>query len=159
MPYTRHKLRKKESKELAEKLSSLFGFVLDWNEIDILNMGNIVLIIVEDEAVGFFHNDKPYLTIMGIMKYMPKEKWIEVDKNAIKFICNGADIMLPGIVNFDESINEGESVWIRDEVHKKPIAVGIAIMNSKEMKEKDKGKAVKNIHYIGDDIWNWRNLL
>ncbi|MEW5759754.1 MAG: DUF1947 domain-containing protein, partial [Candidatus Thermoplasmatota archaeon] len=84
MPYKRHKLRKKEAKELAEKLSSLFGFVLDWNEIDILNMGNIVLIIVEDEAVGFFHNDKPYLTIMGIMKYMPKEKWIEVDKNAIK---------------------------------------------------------------------------
>jgi PUA domain protein len=29
-------------------------------------------------------------------------------------------------------------------------------MNGKEMKEADKGKAIKNLHYVGDKIWNFK---
>jgi predicted RNA-binding protein (TIGR00451 family) len=72
---------------------------------------------------------------------------------AIKFIVNGADVMSPGIVDADASIREGDIVWVRDVKNKKPIAVGIALKPGAEM-PKTQGKAVKTLHYVGDEIWN-----
>ena len=63
--------------------------------------------------------------------------------------------MAPGIVDADKNISENDPVWICDEKYRKPLAVGIAVMNGEQMIKEDKGKAVKIIHYIGDDIWNF----
>ena len=71
-------------------------------------------------------------------------------------MVNGADVMAPGIVDADEDIKEGDVVFVVDENHKKPICVGIALMDGKSMKESDKGRAIKNLHYVGDKIWNFR---
>ena len=77
-----------------------------------------------------------------------------VDMGAVKFVTNGADVMSPGIVDADENIIEGDQVWICDEEHYKPLAVGIAIMNGKQMISERQGKSVKIIHYVGDVLWN-----
>jgi len=41
-----------------------------------------------------------------------------------------------------------------EEQYGRPLAIGIALMSGKAMKEKPKGKAVKNIHHAKDKIWN-----
>jgi len=80
-------------------------------------------------------------------------KKITVDMGAIKFVINGADIMRPGITEIEEGIAKDELVVIIDERNKKPLVVGIALYDSAEMKKITSGKVVKNIHYVGDEIW------
>jgi PUA domain protein len=72
---------------------------------------------------------------------------------AIGFITKGADVMAPGITDVDVSIQRDDLVWICDEKHRKPLAVGIALLTGEEMKTKKPGKAVKTLHYVGDRLW------
>jgi PUA domain protein len=76
-----------------------------------------------------------------------------VDMGAIPYVCNGADVMSPGITNIDGDFSEGDLVIVRDERHRKSLAVGVALAPSGDMREMPKGKAVKSIHYVGDKLW------
>ena len=67
---------------------------------------------------------------------------------------NGADVMSPGIVEADETIEKDDIVLIVDETHNKPLAIGISLITGPEMVENDEGKAIKSIHHVGDEIWN-----
>jgi PUA domain protein len=44
-------------------------------------------------------------------------------------------------------------ILIVDERHGKPLAIGLSLCSSEEMKTADRGKVVKNLHYVGDRIW------
>jgi len=77
-----------------------------------------------------------------------------VDMGAIRFVTNGADIMRPGIVDIDEEISADSFVVIGDERHGKPLAIGISMYSGSEILERDSGKVIINIHYVGDNIWN-----
>ena len=81
------------------------------------------------------------------------EKYATVDMGAINFVIKGADIMSPGIVDADESIQPGETIVIIEETHHKPLAIGTSLISGKEMVENNKGKAIENLHYVGDSIW------
>jgi PUA domain protein len=72
---------------------------------------------------------------------------------AVVFITKGADVMAPGITDADPMIKKDDLVWICDEKHRKPLAIGIAIMTGEEMKTKKTGKAVKTLHFVGDRLW------
>ncbi len=76
-----------------------------------------------------------------------------VDMGAIPYVCNGADVMSPGITSIDGEFGKGDLVIVRDERHGKSLAVGVALVPSEEMREMPKGKAVKSIHYVGDKLW------
>ena len=80
-------------------------------------------------------------------------KKITVDMGAVKFVVNGADIMRPGIVEIEEGILKDEFVAVIDKNNQKPLAVGIALFSSEEMKSMTSGKVIKNIHYVGDELW------
>ena len=81
-------------------------------------------------------------------------KVVVVDMGAVRFMSKGADVMSPGIVDADDEIVEGDIVLIVDETHNKPLAIGISQITGPEMVENTEGKAIKTIHYVGDDIWN-----
>ena len=72
---------------------------------------------------------------------------------AVPFITNGADCMGPGIVDADESIQEGDYVWIRDVKNQVPLAVGQALRSGADLKAKQPGKAIKSINNVGDKLW------
>ena len=76
-----------------------------------------------------------------------------VDMGAIPYVCNGADVMSPGITGIDGEFGEGDLVIVRDEKHRKALAVGVALVPSEDMREMPKGKAVKSVHYVGDKLW------
>lgn len=82
-----------------------------------------------------------------------QEKYATVDMGAINFVIKGADIMSPGIVDADEKIEPGDTIVIIEETHHKPLAIGISLITGKEMVDNDKGKAIENLHYVGDSIW------
>jgi len=108
-----------------------------------------------DEEIDFMMiEDKVVFTLRGLYKYNPKEHFVVVDMGAVGFVAKGADIMAPGIIDADINIQKNDYVWICDEKNRKPLAVGMALMTGEEMKSKNTGKAIKNIHYVGDELWN-----
>jgi len=151
----KHRLRKKEVEELSKILNDTFGKkIFTGNEIiDQADAEGNTVLIINNEILGLIINDRPFLTLKGLLKYAPEKKYVTVDKGAVKFVCNGADIMAPGVTDADSSVKKNELVWVRDETHKKPLAVGVALMSAKEMINKKEGKAVLSVHYIGDKIW------
>ncbi|MBI2183375.1 MAG: RNA-binding protein [Thaumarchaeota archaeon] len=77
---------------------------------------------------------------------------ITVDPGAIKFICNGADVMRPGVVDMT-SFSQDSIVGVKERNYGKFIAVGIAVADSDSLRTASTGPVVKNIHYVGDKFW------
>ena len=94
-----------------------------------------------------------FLTLRGFLEHSDAAKWVDVDHGAIPFLMNGADCMVAGVQAADEDIAVGELVWIRDMTHKKPLAIGWSTMEGQEMASATKGKGIKTLHWIGDELW------
>ena len=78
---------------------------------------------------------------------------IVVDQGAVPFVCNGADIMAPGLRRIEGKFSVGQLVVVREERFHKALAVGSALTGSDEMGIQSGGRVVENIHFIGDDAW------
>jgi len=152
----RHRLKSKEIKDIKDKINKMFksDFFDERSMVETGELDGIKIILVDDEPSFMFCEDEIIFTLHGLNKYKPKENFVVVDMGAIKFITNGADVMAPGIVDVDKNINEDDQVWICDERHRKPLAVGIALMSGEKILSEKQGKAVKVIHYVGDRVWN-----
>ncbi|MEC8548281.1 MAG: PUA domain-containing protein [Candidatus Thermoplasmatota archaeon] len=93
-------------------------------------------------------------TLRGLLTWGLDSGWAEVDHGAIPFLMNGADCMAAGIQNSDHRIKKGDLVWIRDESHRRPLALGWALMDGEEMERTKNGKGIRTVHWIGDDLWS-----
>lgn len=121
-------------------------------------------VVAEDNGI-LLVKGKPYFFSIDGMWYPTLHLLLEkddllpkvvVDKGAIRFVVNGADIMRPGIVSAGRWSVVGKGyqvVVIVDETMGKPIAVGKVEMTSDELLATTGGKVVKNLHRIGDEIW------
>lgn len=147
----RHMVSKKEKKEIIREIEENLGCKID-GEIEIADYEKIKVLFINGKLHGLIIDDIPFLNVEGLKEYKASKKFVIVDDGAIKPILNGADVMAAGIINADENIKKGNLVWIRDE-RGLPIAIGKALIDGKEMKNLKKGKAVENIHHIGDKIW------
>lgn len=98
----------------------------------------------------------PTLVSARILSALPKAT---VNMGAVPYVCNGADVMAPGIVGFEGDFGKDDFVVILDERHRKPIAMTVALSNSEEAKKLEHGKVLKNVHYVGDNIWNFTKQL
>ena len=117
----------------------------------------IKIVSINNLPSFFYYNINNEEVIIPTLKLLQTSqnllKHITIDMGAIKFVVGGADIMRPGITKVQEEIETSQPIGIVDETHGKSIAVGIALLNSKEMQTQEKGKSIKNIHFVGDDIW------
>jgi PUA domain protein len=111
----------------------------------------IDLIFVDGRPLIMMMEGTPFFTVLGAIELKPSKKLVVVDSGAVRFIANGADVMNPGIVFADQDISMGDLVVIVEERHKKPLAVGRALVPGAEMH--GEGKAVKSLHHVGDQIW------
>ena len=160
MPNTtrRHFLKEKDVEKILEELSS--GLPRETRRL--LGSKPRIEVAEAESAEIFILNGKPILARVNhilfptlvfeeILPLLPK---IIVDMGAIPYICNGADIMAPGIVRTQGDFNKNDTLVIADEKHEKPLAIGIALYDSQHMRELKRGKAVQNVHYVGDRLWN-----
>ena len=149
----RHMLRKKETKMIIKQLKETTGIEIK-GKMERVEFNDEVVILVDGEPIILEYEGKYYFTVYGLLKFRPERGKVVVDKGAMPYIINGADVMKPGIVYADESIRKGEFVYVVVEEKETPLAVGIALVDGKEMKN-GKGKAVKNIHHLKDKIWKF----
>jgi PUA domain protein len=161
MPHFRHRrrLRRKEIENLADALENALGckvFSIG-DTVDTAEGGEYDIILVDGAILGMMIEGTPFLTVRGLLKYEPSKRYVTVDMGAVSFVCNGADVMSPGIVEADPAIDEGDLVWIRDEKNMKPLAIGMALVKGTDMAGGGKGKAVKSIHYVGDKLWTFED--
>jgi len=93
----------------------------------------------------------PTLFFEDQLSLLPK---ITVDMGAVQYVCRGADIMAPGIVEIQGEFEEKSLAVILDERHKKPLAIAQSLFSSKTARTLKKGRILRNLTYVGDDIWN-----
>ena len=74
------------------------------------------------------------------------KNWVKVDSGAKEKIRQGANILIPGVLDADSEIKKGNYIAIIDEENKL-VAGGIARVNDTERKEKTRGVYAKN--YLG----------
>jgi PUA domain protein len=155
--YKRHFLKDKEAKMLLEKASEKLKMVLEkifngMPKVEVINadFGEVYLLNGEPALFKSGENIYPTLLFNGVHGLLPK---VVVDMGAIPHVCNGADIMAPGIVRFEGKFVKGDVVLVADERYGKPIAVGEILYNSDEVIEVKHGVVVRNVHYVGDKIW------
>lgn len=110
------------------------------------------IILINRKPAFFYYQDKAVPTLKFLQENNLLKK-ITVDMGAVRFVVNGADIMRPGIVEIEDGIAKDEFVAVIDKNNKKPLAVGIALFDGVEMKAMKTGKVIKNIHYVGDELW------
>lgn len=151
----RKRMREKEVKALREQFSEIFGIdtFTDKDAVDLAESQDFDLIFVNNDILGLIYQEKPFLTVRGLLKYRPEARAVTVDMGAVPYVTNGADVMGPGILDADDSIKEGDLVWIKDVKNNVPLAVGVALRDAQSLKAKEKGKAITTLHNVGDKLW------
>ncbi len=149
----RHKLRKKECKLISKYFEENYGVSIR-GEMEKFEFDKINVITVENEPLILEYEGRYYFTVYGVLKLKPKGGRVVVDEGAMPYVMRGADVMKPGIVEVNESVRAGDFVYVAVEKKLTPIAVGIALIDGREMKG-GKGRAVKNIHHLKDEVWNY----
>jgi PUA domain protein len=149
----RHFLGKREAKKFLKKISEKFGEI-EAKEIEFAKFEDYIIYILDNKIEILEKKGLIYPFLGG--KIINKVPSVIIDMGAIRFVCNGADIMAPGIIDL-EDFPDGKIVVIRDVKHGKPLAVGMALKPSENIKLQKKGKVISNIHYVGDKLWNELN--
>lgn len=106
-------------------------------------------------AIKIGENYLPFLSDSQTLSRFPS---VIVDMGAVKFMCNGANVMRPGIKSFGE-FEKDQIVIIIEESQKKSLAVGRALVSSNEMAQMNKGIVVENLHYISDKYWEAKKTI
>ena len=148
----RRALRRKDAGALLEEASGLVGEVKASKVEEAEAEDGRTVYLLDDEILFFRDGDSLVPTLRG--PYVDRLPAAVVDMGAVPFVCKGADVMAPGITEVRGEFEEGRLVVVRDIRHGKALAVGRALRPSKEIMASRKGKAVQNLHYVGDKLWN-----
>jgi PUA domain protein len=165
MPTTRRRytLKSKQAKIILNAAQQ----EVKGNKDPVFSSGPKVEIVEADVGEIYLVNGKPLLfksesRIMPTLFYenfVAQAPKIVVDMGAVPHVCNGADVMAPGIVKIIGEFNKSELVVVIDERHKKPLALGESLCNAEKMRESRQGAVIKNLHYVSDKIWNFAKVL
>ena len=123
------------------KIKTLKVYEAEKNKF-LLKAENFVAVRVDEHLVPFVGSE-------DLLRHFP---FVTVDMKAVKFVCNGANIMRPGITTF-QFFQKDSIVVIKDESHFKALSVGIALESSADATPKNRGCIICNIHYVGDRVW------
>jgi len=161
--HRRYSLKSKEAKILLNKASEKLK----------MNLGTVVGAKANVEAIEadrgevLLINGKPLLFRIGedvfptlffkeVSALLPT---VVVDMGAVPYVCNGADVMAPGIVHIAGEFSKGAIVLVVDEKHGKPLALGEILYDAENAKNVKQGVVVKNVHWVSDKIWNFAKAL
>ena len=124
------------------------------SRVEVVEVAPKGAIVVIDDRAAFIQRDEhviPTLLNETVLHRLPA---IRVDAGAVPYICNGADLMAPGVVSFDGAFKAGDIVVIVDDRFAKGVAVARALYDIGEAAEKQQGKIAVNLHFIGDVFWD-----
>jgi len=150
-------LKEKEAKQLLAEFSEKVGIHLQpllvlKPPIETTETNGWEIFFIDREPVFARSTDGLFPTLGSdkLLSAMPK---VVINMGAVPHVCNGADIMAPGIVRFEGTFKREDIVVVSDERHQKPIAIAIALYDVEEARKLRHGKILKNVHYVGDKLW------
>lgn len=145
-------ISKSETDDLLKQVSA------QW-KIEIPKAKNLKMYRIMDNVQIFTANDimilkieETYLPFLSQTSLLEKFPHVLVDMGAVKFMCNGANVMRPGIRSHSEFDRE-QVVCVIEESQHKFLAVGKSLVPSSELETMEKGEVIKNMHYISDKYW------
>ena len=147
-------LSKRDARNIIEKMAKKWPLTPDFGKLFQVKIVEIdehshLLLFSDLEAIRLDDLVIPFLKRNEILQDFPH---VEVNQGAVPHICNGADVMRPGIVGW-RAFKRDDIIGIRESNYKKFIAVGIALIDQSDMERMKKGIVVKNLHYVGDKFW------
>jgi PUA domain protein len=156
--HKRYFLKARESKNLLKKASEKLKTDL---ELLFKNRGDVEVFQAEVGQILLI-DGKPLLIKAGediyptlkFDEYFHSAAKVVVDMGAVPYVCKGANVMAPGIRRFEGQFDKNSIVFVVDERHGKPIALGEILYNTEEAKSVKQGIVVKNMYYVGDKTWN-----
>ena len=153
----RRPINKNEARSSKEGISSTHNLEMPISagKFEIGKTDNFDVLISKGNIIALIDNNLVHLAVRGLLINSVERGWVQVDMGAVPYVCNGANTMSAGINDVSPEVVKGQHVWIREENHHKPLAIGVALMDAKVMLMSEKGKAIKSLHYIGDKIWNY----
>ena len=157
--FSRHFLKSKETEailnEASEKLKidlkQLFNAKVNVELVQ-TEFAEIYLIRGKPSLAKAQENIFPTLTFDEYSALLPK---VVINMGAVPHVCNGANIMSPGIVRFEGEFKADDFVLVVDEKYGKPIAIGKIVYDSETVKKVAHGVVVKNMHHVGDRTWDF----
>jgi PUA-domain protein len=161
--HRRYLLKSKQAKQILSEVSerlkvnvdALFGTKANV-EVAEADVGNIYLV---NGKPLFFKTGERVLPTLLFQDFVLRSPKIVVDMGAVPYVCNGADIMAPGIMRVEGEFSKGDLVLVVDEKHGKPLAVGESLYDAANARNTKQGAVVKNVHFVSDKIWNFARTL
>jgi len=145
-------ISKTETASLLKDISSQWNIELPKiKNLKIHEINNTDSILTSEGFAAIKYGDVylPSLSEISLLQKFPK---IVVDMGAVKFVCNGANVMRPGITSFSV-FEKDQIVCVVEESQSKHLAVGKSLLSSNEAESSKKGEVIKNLHYISDKFW------
>ena len=153
----RHFLKEKEARQLLLDFSKKLRvnaerMIGTRPKIEVTQTPVAEIYVIDGKPVLAKSDDTLFPTLMfdELLSSLPK---ITVDMGAVPYVCNGADVMAPGIVQIEGEFEKNDFLLVVDKRYGKSLAIGVALFDSKAMKTTKQGKILKNVHYVGDRLW------
>ncbi|MFX1250600.1 MAG: PUA domain-containing protein [Promethearchaeota archaeon] len=157
-PRNRKELASKKRKQLMREIEEKIGKLKKGEITSSIGSKSEQYYLGKEGKILFFRLQEKlfpslwFLRAVGIVDLVIPT--ISVDKGATPHLLNGADLFVGGITKFDPF--EPDNVIIALNPSDFPICVGITLVSSDEIETIKKGKILKNYHWIGDKIWNFK---
>jgi PUA-domain protein len=159
----RYSVKSKEAKQILNEVSerfevnveALFGLKANVEVVE-SDIGKIYLV---NGKPLFFKVGERLLPTLFFQDFVLQAPKIVVDMGAVPYVCNGADIMAPGIVSVEGEFSKGDLVLVVDEKHGKPLALGESVYDAESVRNTKQGAVVTTLHFVSDKIWNFAKKL
>jgi translation initiation factor 2D len=144
-----HQLKNSTKKKLAAQIEQIYHSKPDIQQVikfetDIYSSS--------DDPLIFLYQEKLIPTVY--FQWLHKGVKIITTPNAvIERLVNGADLMIPGIVEYEEFEKE-DIICVCPVNSDIAYCVGIALISSADLQTMTHGKAVKSLHWFGDCLWD-----
>jgi len=152
----KYRLKEREVKKITKRLESMIAGIDHTTFINDMEAANVDLqnkiILIGGLPVFIIIDDEIFPTLLNteVISELPS---LIIDMGAVSHLCNGADLMAPGIVKITREFTADALALVLDVRFSKPIALVKTLCASSEITEKKHGKVALNIHHVGDKFW------
>jgi PUA-domain protein len=159
LKYRQYFLKATESKELLDEFSRKLRMdpklvFCDKPSVEVAEFESIEIFLLNGKPILARNKERIYPTL-AFKEFVDVAPRVVVDMGAVPHVCNGADIMAPGIKRLIGDFKKDDFVIITDEKHGKPIALGEIMYDAEDAKNVRRGVVVKNLHFVGDKTWSF----
>ncbi|KAI8899492.1 hypothetical protein BC833DRAFT_585540 [Globomyces pollinis-pini] len=118
---------------------------------------------MDSNPMVFELNDVWVPTVYLVWNYPMMLPLLFTNQLVISKLFNGADLMVPGILKFEinQETKMSSTSFDRDAIvgicvigSMHPVVIGKALLSSDELLSVNQGKAVLNLHFVGDSLWS-----